>query len=178
MIEFESFIYTKQYDDSDEFNKDILNTSKAIIATLPTKPADYNVDLWVSDNMRTIRERFKSAFDALCFHYDHPPDYDMDSFNIINPMDRGDFKSCHTHDQIDAFAVYYSNESEEGGKLRLYDPRFTNRKSFCREPYVEIEPKTGLLIAAPYYIWHEVTPYLGEDTRISLVCNMVFKNVN
>lgn len=174
---YESSLWIKQFEDSDEFNKDILNTTKAIAASIPDPVADHNVDLWVSDNMKIIRDRFKDGFDSLCSYYDETADYDIDSMNIINPMVYGDFKSCHTHDVIDAFGIYYVNESNEGGKLRLYDPRFLNKKSFSKETYIEIKPKTGLMVVAPYYIWHEVTPYLGNETRYSLVCNMVFKDV-
>jgi len=171
-----SFIWYHQYDNTEEFNKDIIDTCKALIAFTPEPVADHNVDLWCNDNMKIIRGYFEEGFNELCNNYNQVPDYDIDSLNIINPMKYGDFKSCHTHDHIDAFGVYYINESEEGGNLRLYDPRFLNKKTFCNSPYIEIKPKTGLCIVAPYYVWHEVTPYLGEETRISLVCNMVLKN--
>ena len=175
---FDSLIWVGQFEHSDEFNADVLNTAKALIAITPEPVADHNVDLWVTDNMKQIRSYFKMGFDALCDNYSETKEYDMDSLNIINPMNYGDFKSCHTHDHIDAFGVYYLNESDEGGYLRLYDPRFLNKKSFANETYIEIKPKTGLCVVAPYYIWHEVTPYLGEDQRISLVCNMVFNDVD
>jgi hypothetical protein len=174
---YESSIWIKQFENSNEFNQDVLNTTKAISAITPKPVADYNVDLWVTDNMKVIQSRFKDGFQELCDYYGEKSDFDIDSLNIINPMNYGDFKSTHTHDVIDAFGVYYLNESNEGGKLRLYDPRFLNKKSFSKQTYIEIKPKTGLMVVAPYYIWHEVTPYLGEETRYSLVCNMVFNNV-
>lgn len=174
---YESSIWVKQFENSKEFNQDIHNTAQAISAVTPDPVADHNVDLWVSDNMRTLRKRFMDGFETLCRYYGESTDFDIDSMNIINPMNFGDFKSCHTHDVIDAFGIYYCNDSDVGGKLRLYDPRFLNKKSFSREAYIEIEPKTGLMVVAPYYIWHEVTPYLGEETRYSLVCNMVFNDV-
>ena len=174
---YESSIWIKQFVNSDNFNQDVLNTTKAIAATVPEPVADHNVDLWQTDNMLTIRSFFMEGFKELCKAYDETSSFDINSMNMINPMKFGDFKSCHTHDVIDAFGVYYLNDSEEGGKLRLYDPRFLNKKSFIKEAYIEIEPKTGLMIVAPYYIWHEVTPYLGKETRYSLVCNMVFDDV-
>ena len=117
------------------------------------------------------------GFKDLCSTYNEKADFDIDSMNMVNPMKHGDFKSCHNHDVIDAFGVYYVNESDEGGKLRLYDPRFLSKKSFSQGPYIEIKPRTGLMVIAPYYVWHEVTPYLGNETRYSLICNMVFNNV-
>ena len=175
---FKSAVWIHQFENNEEFNQDVLNTAKAIAAITPEPVADHNVDLWVSDNMRKVRSYFKMGFDALCNVYDERTNYDIDNLNIINPMNYGDFKSCHTHDVIDAFGVYYLNEPGNGGNLRLYDPRFLNKKSFNSDPYIEVQPSTGLLVVAPYYIWHEVTPYLGQETRISLVCNMVFNNVD
>lgn len=175
---YESSIWVKQFDNDDQFNQDVLNTVKAIEATAIKPVADHNVDLWVTDNMRKIRSFFLEGFNKLCAEYNETSTFDIDSLNILNPMNYGDFKSCHSHDVIDAFGIYYCNESEHGGKLRLYDPRFLSKKSFnVRKNYIEIEPKTGLVVIAPYYFWHEVTPYLGEETRYSLVCNMVFDNV-
>ena len=174
---YESSIWIKQFENSKKFNQDVLNTTKAISAMTPEPVADYNVDLWQTKNMLTLRSYFMEGFEALCVEHDERSDFDIDSMNIINPMNYGDFKSCHTHDVIDAFGVYYLNESDEGGRLRLYDPRFLNKKSFSRQTYIEIKPRTGLMVVAPYYIWHEVTPYFGEDTRYSLVCNMVFNDV-
>ena len=174
---YESSIWVQQFRRTEEFDRDILNTVKAISATTPKPVADHNVDLWVTDNMLKIRSFFREGFKELCEAYGETSTFNIDSMNIINPMEFGDFKSCHTHDVIDAFGIYYCNDSNEGGKLRLYDPRFLNKKSFTKETYIEIEPKTGLMVIAPYYIWHEVTPYLGQETRYSLVCNMVFDNV-
>jgi hypothetical protein len=45
---YESPIWVKQFDNSNEFNQDVLNTTKAISATTPKPVADHNVDLWVS----------------------------------------------------------------------------------------------------------------------------------
>ena len=178
---WDSEIYVDIPNNTESFHNDVLATAKALIATTPEPVADHNIDLWQKDrNMLKVRGHIKAAFDKLCDNFAEKKKYDMDSLNIINPMNYGDFKSCHTHDKIDAFAIYYVNEpkEDEGGRLRLYDPRFLGRKAFGGKtnPYLEIKPRRGMVVAAPYYVWHEVTPYLGEATRISLVCNMVFND--
>ena len=130
---YESSIWIKQFVNSDNFNQDVLNTTKAIAATVPEPVADHNVDLWQTDNMLTIRSFFMEGFKELCKAYDETSSFDINSMNMINPMKFGDFKSCHTHDVIDAFGVYYLNDSEEGGKLRLYDPRFLNKNHLSKK---------------------------------------------
>lgn len=177
---WETPIYTRQYEDSEEDQKHLQTLVEAKMADMKASGveniADENVNI---SAFPTMLDRFKLAFDALCELYDHPKNYNMNDLNIINPMKFGEFKSVHSHDIIDAFAVFYISVGDsEGGKIRLYDPRWQNKKAFVsKKPYIEIQPTNGLLIAAPYYVWHEVTPYLGSETRISLVCNMTFNEI-
>jgi len=173
-------IYSCQYNDDEDWKKQVETLAIAKITDMKASGivniADENVNF---NAFPDIRSRFKIAFDTLCEHAGHNTNYNMDDLNIINPMKFGDFKSVHSHDVIDAFAVFYINAgNSEGGKIRLYDPRWQSKKSFAPgKPYIEIEPTDGLLIAAPYYVWHEVTPYLGSEQRISLVCNMTFNEI-
>ena len=177
---WETPIYTCQYEDSEEDQKHIRTLIEAKMADMKasgvTNIADQNVNF---NGLPKIEERFRLAFDSLCEAYDHPKNYNMQDLNIINPMNFGEFKSVHSHDVIDAFAVFYVNVgNSESGKLRLYDPRWQSKKAFAPgKPYMEIQPTNGLVIAAPYYVWLEVTPYLGSETRISLVCNMTFNEI-
>jgi hypothetical protein len=61
----------------------------------------------------------------------------------------------------------------QGGDLVLHDPRFHNQISFTGSKTQVITPTRGTLIAAPTYVWHEVSRYLGESTRLAVVCNCV-----
>lgn len=178
---WETPIYSHQYDDTEEWQKHLrtLITAKMIDmkASGITNIADENVNFLAFPD---IHNRFKLAFDTLCEQVGQPKNYSMTELNIINPMKFGDFKSVHSHDVIDAFAIFYvdTGNSIDSGALRLYDPRWQSKKAFAPgKPYIEIKPQDGLLVAAPHYIWHEVTPYLGSETRISLVCNMTFNEI-
>jgi len=178
---WETPIYSRQYDDDEEWQQHLTTLINAKMADMKasgvTNIADENVNFSAFPD---IEERFKLAFDTLCESAGHPCNYTMTELNIINPMKFGDFKSVHSHDVIDAFAIFYvdTGNSVDSGKLRLYDPRWQSKKAFAPgKPYKEIKPETGLLVAAPYYVWHEVTPYLGSETRLSLVCNMTFNEI-
>mgnify|MGYP000155932797 CR=1 FL=1 len=177
---WETPIYSRQYEDDEEYHNQLTTLVNAKITDMKasgiTHIADENVNF---SAFPKIMDRFKLAFDTLCELYDHPINYNIKDLNIINPMNFGEFKSVHSHDVIDAFAVFYVDVgNSEGGKLRIYDPRWQNKKAFVpKKPYIEIQPTNGLLIAAPHYVWHEVTPYLGSEQRISLVCNMTFNEI-
>jgi hypothetical protein len=174
-------IYSHQYTDDDDWNHKLDILLKAKMTDMKseghTNIADVNVSF---KPFPDIMDRFKTAFDELCDVYEHPKNYNITDLNIINPMNFGDYKSVHSHDKIDAFGIFYVDVGAEtsGGHLKLYDPRWQNQKSFVgSKPYMEIVPKKGLLIAAPHYVWHEVTPYVGDLTRLSLVCNMQFNEI-
>ena len=64
-------------------------------------------------------------------------------------------------------------KKNSGGDLVLHDPRFHNQISFTGPKTKVIIPTRGTLVAAPTYIWHEVSRYLGESTRLAVVCNCV-----
>jgi len=178
---WETPIYSHQYEDTEEYISKLTALVNVKIADMRCAGIDNIADENVSFSaFPEIEERFKLAFDTLCEYSEHKPNYNMSDLNIINPMKFGDYKSTHSHDSIDAFAVFYHNVgNSEGGRIRLYDPRWQNRKSFIpKKPYIEIKPGNGLLIAAPHYVWHEVTPYLGSEIRISLVSNMTFNEID
>ncbi|MDA1317433.1 MAG: putative 2OG-Fe(II) oxygenase [bacterium] len=90
-------------------------------------------------------------------------------------MRKGDYKQIHNHSGTSLVAVYYMSDvdnKKEGGKLVLHDPSFNNTIRSRPKPTQEIETKKNRIVIIPGYIWHEVTPYLGEDDRIAVVMNI------
>lgn len=92
-------------------------------------------------------------------------------------MRTGDYKQIHSHPGATAFGVFYLSDvdnDKDGGKLILRDPSFHTNPGFRMKMTHEVETKAGRLIIAPSYLWHEVTPYYGDEDRITVVSNLVY----
>lgn len=90
-------------------------------------------------------------------------------------MKKGDYKRIHGHTNAVAFAVFYLTDvdnARHGGQLILKDPSFHSNFSFHPPEDFEIETKKNRLVIAPAYVWHEVTPYLGDEDRVTVVINL------
>jgi Rps23 Pro-64 3,4-dihydroxylase Tpa1-like proline 4-hydroxylase len=90
-------------------------------------------------------------------------------------MKKGDYKKTHNHHGACAFAVFYLSDvdnDKHGGKLILKDPSFHSNLNFHPVEECEIETKSNRLVIAPAYVWHEVSPYFGDEERITIVINL------
>lgn len=90
-------------------------------------------------------------------------------------MKKGDYKKTHNHYGASAFAVFYLSDvdnDKHGGKLILKDPSFHSNLNFHPPEEYEIETKRNRLVISPGYVWHEVTPYSGEEDRLTIVINL------
>jgi hypothetical protein len=103
--------------------------------------------------------------------------------------ERGGFTLAHNHN-ADVVAVYYARVPEhsrpavllptpedeyfaaEDGVLLLHDPRFNaNLAAVGVRDYVKVFPRPGLMVLFPGYLWHSVTPHLGDTPRVALSAN-------
>lgn len=90
-------------------------------------------------------------------------------------MQKGDYKRLHGHTGAVAFAVFYLTDVDNerhGGQLILKDPSFHSNFGFHPPEDFKVETKKNRLIVAPGYVWHEVTPYLGDEDRVTVVVNL------
>ena len=90
-------------------------------------------------------------------------------------MKTGDYKRVHTHTNAIAFAVFYLTDvdnDKHGGQLILKDPSFHNNYGFHPPEDFVIDTKKNRLVVAPAYVWHEVTPYTGDEDRLTVVINL------
>ena len=98
--------------------------------------------------------------------------------NILQQGSGFSYQGLHAHHEADFFAIFYvdANEvTEESGALVLHDPRFLNNTHIMnREGKEIIQPKTGELIMAPGYVWHEVLPYQSFEPRMTIACNFQY----
>ncbi len=97
---------------------------------------------------------------------------------------------AHNHALASWSAVYCVKSGDDpagksrGGLLRLFDTR-TGADAYLdpanqrlRRPFVvgdlELQLQAGQLVVFPSYLFHEVTPYYGQDVRITVASNCWF----
>jgi uncharacterized protein (TIGR02466 family) len=95
---------------------------------------------------------------------------------------------AHNHALASWSAVYCvkddADDAPRGGLLRLFDTR-TGADAFLdpanqrlRQPFMvsdlDLKLQAGQLVVFPSYLFHEVTPYYGPDTRITVASNCWF----
>ncbi|MEA2625801.1 MAG: hypothetical protein QOD06_1846 [Candidatus Binatota bacterium] len=104
---------------------------------------------------------------------------------------RGEFTLVHNH-EADVAGIYYVTTAEydrpalvvadpageydyfaaEDGVLVLHDPRFNaNLGALGSADYAKVYPRPGLMLIFPGFLWHSVTPHLGEFRRLAISAN-------
>jgi hypothetical protein len=104
---------------------------------------------------------------------------------------KGEFTLVHNHN-ADVVGVYYVRTgishrptvvlpdpegdydyfAAEDGALILHDPRFNaNLAAVQVGDYAKVFPQPGLMVVFPGYLWHSVTPHLGEQPRLAISGN-------
>ena len=97
---------------------------------------------------------------------------------------------AHNHALASWSAVYCVKDGADaagepcGGLLRLFDTRagadafLDPANQRLRQPFIvgdlELQLRPGQLVVFPSYLFHEVTPYYGSDTRITVASNCWF----
>ena len=95
----------------------------------------------------------------------------------------GNFNRPHLHPNSLFSGVYWVKAPEKSGNLMLYEPRpgvhttMPSRKEGKLPPElwreVHYQPKAGVAIMFPAWLWHEVQPNESNDTRISVSFNFL-----
>ena len=117
----------------------------------------------------------------------------VDLVLFSNLAGKGEQTLVHNHN-ADVVGIYYARTAgndrppvhrpgaeddyfEVGdGVLILHDPRFNaNLTAGFGRDYVKIFPRPGLMLLFPGYLWHSVTPHLGEARRLSLAMNFTLR---
>ena len=109
-----------------------------------------------------------------------PPAWHVDSW--ANVSGSGNFNMPHVHGGSFWSAVYYVRAGHgSGGELVLHDPRMPELrmhapgvqfKGIGPELKVPIQPKSGLMVLFPAWLWHSVEPWEGTGQRISVAMNI------
>jgi hypothetical protein len=100
------------------------------------------------------------------------PNLDLGQYEVITPADFIFCRSIETIEFKESAII-----KKHGGKLILKDPSFHSNYSFHPPEDYGIETRKNRLIVAPAYVWHEVSPYIGDEDRITVVVNLHLDNL-
>lgn len=188
-------VLIKDCDKSPEFSAEVSTVIQAIFRSVMVENSldrstagDNEFRIFTQENLelfpvlRELQQLFIDGFYELASVYDYNP-YTRDmiekmvsvNHSKLPLMFKGDYKRLHTHTNTAAFAIFYCStvdNDQHGGKLVLKDPSFHSNLGFHPSKDYEVETKRNRLVVAPGYVWHEVTPYTGEDVRVAVVINL------
>jgi hypothetical protein len=115
----------------------------------------------------------------------------VDMVLFSNYAHKGEMTLAHNH-SADLVGIYYARTAKhdrppvfepgpessddyfgpDDGVLVLHDPRFNANLAAVRtRDYVKVFPRPGLMLIFPGYLWHSVTPHLGDAPRLALSAN-------
>lgn len=188
-------ILVKDFDLPDDFTRELSSSVQSIFQTLVVERglsrsdvSDEEFPVFTPENLEKfpvltqLRELFIDGFYELASSFEENTlTRDMiakmveTNFGKLPLMKKGDYKRIHGHTNAIAFAVFYLTDvdnEKHGGKLILKDPSFHSNFSFHPPEDYEVETRKNRLVIAPAYVWHEVTPYLGDEDRVTVVVNL------
>lgn len=194
---FPTKILVKDFDRSDNWNQTICAfirshfTNAIEVKGSYMAAGDEDIDVFTEENMsqypelRDLFDMFVDGFYDLSQAYSNSIDKNLTREEIkerlskdlgkLPLMRKGDTKRIHNHCEADAFGIFYLNDvdnEKEGGQLILHDPSFNSLRHFCDDKILEIETKKHRMVIAPSNVWHEVSTYLGEEERQTIVLNL------
>jgi len=153
-----------------------------------TKPFFTQENISKYSEIKQLKDMFVDGFYELAQSYDNNKLTKDEisknlalSFGKFPFMRKGDYKGAHTHAHITAFSIFYLSDvdnKKNGGQLVLIDPTFDYTEEYSNPKYFKVETKKNRLIVCPNIVWHEVTPYSGDEERITLVVNLQLHTIN
>lgn len=198
---FPTHIYVKDYDLPDEWTEDVRNTVKSLLATeiamtgkTYLEVGNDTMDVFTNENMesnprlRELRTMFVDGFEELAKSFPKYEEmsklYGLDRDGIeekvnkelgrVPLMKKGDYKEVHNHIIALAVGIFYLDDVDNerlGGTLVARDPSFNSNAAFSVPHRYPIETKKNRLVILPAHVWHEVTPYIGEE-RNAVILNL------
>ena len=111
-----------------------------------------------------------------------------------NYAKQGEYTLIHNHN-ADLVGIYYARTADYArpavqlpgedddyfypgdGVLVLHDPRFnSNLAATGDHDHVRVHPRPGLMLLFPAYLWHSVSPHVGEFDRLSFSMNFTLRS--
>ncbi len=96
------------------------------------------------------------------------------------------FSKVHSHSNSIFSGVYYISTPEESGNIFFIDPR--PGKTVLQPPLQEVnlwttqqvsyQPRTGMMLIFPSWLWHGVEPNLSNQARVSISFNLIWSFIS
>lgn len=203
---FKTNVFIKDWEKDDQWNENIKTIANASLMDHVAKTGELKkhsledgIPFFTEENLekfedvKELFEMFVEGFWDLHISYadENPESKFITKNDIANAlmketgkvplMEKGDHKKLHTHKRTSAFAIFYLDDvdnEKDGGLLRLHDPAFNNLDYFHGQICKDIPTVKHRMIVAPTSIWHEVSPYFGDETRTTVVINLHGKDLD
>jgi hypothetical protein len=187
--------FIKDYDKSEAWSQELTLAAQAIFQnhlaqgdkTYETL-GDDEIAFFTQENinqfpiLKELQELFVDGFYELAQSYDNNQlTRDEVASMVANNsgklpfMKKNQYKRVHNHVGACAFGIFYLSDVDnerEGGELILKDPAFHSNYQFHTATEFPVATKKNRLVVVPGYIWHEVSPYLGNEERLAVVINL------
>jgi hypothetical protein len=187
----------KDYDKTDEWSTELALAAKSVFQLYLAESGktyeqlgDDDIPFFTEDNIakfpiiRELQEIFVEGFYELATSYNTNTLTREDVARMVARnsgklpfMKKNNYKKTHNHTGASAFGIFYLSEIDHdrtGGQLILKDPAFHSNLHFHTSQEFPVDTKKNRLVVVPGYVWHEVSPYMGDEERLAIVINLDF----
>lgn len=185
-----------RWPDSGELNRALTEIVLAAERDSPASTGRSNVGGWHSDPgfvrredppIRDLAQRIQSLVREATGAMMAPGKHRFSLEGWANVLRRGQYNSVHVHPNSTWSGVYYvtgnpppepgQGVAEFSGKIEFLDPRPAASATYAVENIMQrrsmLNPDAGTMLLFPSWLQHQVHPYFGPGTRISIAFNVV-----
>jgi uncharacterized protein (TIGR02466 family) len=132
---------------------------------------------WAGTLARLFLDGVRGAVASVAEMAEQPGQAAIEAWANVN--EAGDSNAPHIHPGSVWSGVYFvAAKADSGGILSLTDPRSAalmvahQLNPFPSTNNVQIHPQPGLLVVFPSFVYHAVSVYHGDSSRISIAFNL------
>ncbi len=173
--ELKEFIY-------DKFNNDREGVKRSNVNGWHSKPFKFEKGNIVYKFAMGIEKHIYETFKQYGWPYKADKVKITEMWSIINK--KNSFNASHIHPNNFLSSVYYVQAPKNCGKIIFNNPNQVSRNKFPLDikktefsaNIQKIEPKEGVLLLFPSYLWHSVESNMSDDDRIIISFNVDIKD--
>ena len=189
---FSTPVWTSIIDNHKQINEKMLSYIKSIQSSDPVGKHKSNLNGWHSKNFNLEEKEPKFFINSISTSLNQSLNdmgWDLRKnkikitamWTIINRKNASNVRHIHPNNYISA--AYYLKAPKDCGDIVFYDPRSANTIRFpaisnsnkLNSNIFSVQPKEGLLVLFPSYLYHSVNINNSEDERIVISFNLDLK---